>query len=387
MTLIEKKEKIASNLSSSISTSFEEIYRTSYSHGLENIYALETIDIKTVRPIQQIKTETKLQAKKNKKIFSDEFQMENQLTLELGENYRDWIEPFLLREPIELLGLSEQAKACLLNYNKRLIRDLVVQDLGEFIFLKGMGQGHIDEIQDKLENYIDNRSITRAYSVDFTSWLRTLTVGIEDREVMSCLTSFGLGKVFSLSSIKERQMNRMNSREKQKLVEKGLAKFRAKEKVQQVLKDWKLLTSVFVIPWMRTRNGLASKEELVERLQQVAFSEEDIFSYLSFFSKVYYNGKFPLAQCLFKSEESGENVFCCDAHVANLYDLIITKALTYFYQPTVSYSLLELMRWILSDFARDWVGFSEEFVQLALRRSSRFRVRKGFSGELEVRLS
>lgn len=384
MTLIEKKEKIASNLNSSISTSFEEIYRTSYSHGLENIYALETIDIKTVRRIQQIKPETKLPVKKNKKVVSDEFQMESQLTLKLGENYYDWIVPFLLREPIELLGLSQQAKACLLNDSKRLIRDLVAQDLGEFVFLKGMGQGHIDEIEDKLESYINNRSITRAYSIDFASWLRTLTVGIEDREVMSCFASFGLGEVFSLSPIKERQMHRMHSKEKQQLVEKGLKKFRAKEKIQQVLKDWKLLTSVFVIPWMRTRHGLASKEELVERLQQVAFSEEDIFSYLSFFSKVYHNEKFPLAQCLFQSED---NVFCCDAHVANLYDLIITKALTYFYQPTVSYSLLELMRWILRDFARDWVGFSEEFVQLVLRRSSRFRVRKGFSGELEVRLS
>ncbi|MGA8163946.1 MAG: DNA-directed RNA polymerase subunit alpha C-terminal domain-containing protein [Waddliaceae bacterium] len=384
MTLVEKKEHASSNLSNSLSTSFEEIYRTSYSHGLENIYALESIDIKTVRPIQKMKTEKESRAKTSRKEIADEDQTNNQLTLDFGDNYREWIEPFFLRESIEVLGLSQQAKKCLFNYHKYLIGDLVRQDLQEFVFLKGMGQGHIDEVKNKLDKYIDNPSIRRTYSLDFASWLRTLAVGIDDETVHHCFTFFRLEEVFSLSSAKRGQIVHKNHKDKQQLVEEGFKRFHAKEKAEQVNKDWKSLAGVFVIPWIRARNGLATKEELVERLQQVSSSDEEIGSYLSFFSYVYYNQSFPLADFLFRSEE---NVFCCDPHVGELYDRLVTKALTYFYQPSVSYSLLELTLWLLRDFARDWVDLSDAFVQLALRCSSKFRVRKGASGKLEVRLS
>ena len=77
---------------------FDLISKTAYSHGLEAIYAIENVDLRTLRKLQQNPLEELRPTPKPQRKVPG---LENQYQLELGSGFRCWIAPFFKKEPIQ----------------------------------------------------------------------------------------------------------------------------------------------------------------------------------------------------------------------------------------------------------------------------------------------
>jgi hypothetical protein len=364
------------------SESIENTFKNAYSHGLEAIYALETVDIKTVRLIQKIEPETK---KSNSRLWQVENEIiDNQFEFDFGEYHRTWINPLFLREPIRVLELSKHAEQCLIKNGKIFLSDLIGSEIHRHLSLKGMGQGHVDEIQNKLNVYIAGRSLKRSYYIEFVSWLLSLTADIDRKKCAVYLEEFGISNLLSLSPSEKFELRRIDQKTKKSWINEVIADLRRNDRVAKVHQDMKRITFAFVMPWLRNRFGLATENEIAERLHIMSDDPQKTTKAINFFKEVYYHSQFPLNEYLYQVDPQ---IFCSNENDALAYREVTQEALSYFYKSSVFYHLSQLTKLIFQDFAKAWKNYSEGFIIAVLRRSPRFRVRKGFAGILEVRLA
>ena len=361
--------------------SVENTFKAAYSHGLETIYALETVDIKTVRLIQNRKPEVR---KKSLKVWQKEIGIFNdQFEFDFGEHHRTWITPLILREPIQVLELTKRAEGCLIANGKMFLADLIGRDIQQFVFLKGMGQGHIDEIHSKLNAYSADRSLTRSYHIEFISWLLSLTEGIDRKKSAIYLNEIGCSNLHPLSPAEKFELSRIDQATKKAWANDVIAELRKNERIAQVHQDVKRITLAFIMPWLRSRFGIATENEITERLYALSDDPQKANNAIKLLKNVYYHEQFPLNEYLYQVDPK---VFCSNEKEALAYQEIVQGALSYFYKPSVFYSLPQLTNLILRDFAKAWKNYSEGFIVAVLRKAPCFRVRRGFSGHLEVRL-
>lgn len=361
-------------------TTFEETYKTAYSHGFEVIYALENVDVKSICPIERqaplFPEETA--PSQRKQWVSDQYE------LDLGEEYRGWMPSFLNGEPIQVLGLSRLAEKCLLEHGKQKLQDLIGVHLRDFVFFKGMGQGHLDEIQQKLHCYLDGRALQKCYTVDFAAWMRSLVSVLDRKKTFVGVHPYQLSDLFTLSPMESVEVGRLPLEKRQEWMQEVLEQFRVEQRCQAVSIEMGKVINVFVKPWMRRRLGMASQYELTERLQRISENPTITTSVLHFFSDVYFDQMFPLSGYL---DQVDEGLYCVDESIATLYRTIVKKARSYFYKSQVSYPLQQLIRFLEGEFAQCWQGFPDGFTKKVLMQSPHFRVRKSASGELVVRLA
>ncbi|HEY4832581.1 MAG TPA: DNA-directed RNA polymerase subunit alpha C-terminal domain-containing protein, partial [Waddliaceae bacterium] len=341
-----------------------------------------TVDIKTVRLIQKNEPEAK-------KIPSRLWQKENgildnQFEFDFGEHHRKWINPLLFREPIQVLDLTKRAEGCLIANGKMLLGDLIGHEIQEFVFLKGMGQGHIDEIQNKLSVYVAGRSLTRSYHIEFISWLLSLTAGIDRKKSAIYLEEFGFSNLLPLSPEEKLELRRVDLGTKKAWLSDVIAELRKNERVGWVHQDVKRITFAFVMPWLRSRFGIATENEITERLHALADDPQMASKAIEFIRDVYYRSQFPLNEYLYQVDPK---IFCSSENEATAYREVIQTAFSYFYKPSVFYHLPQLTNLISRDFAKSWKNHSQGFIVAVLRRAPSIRVRKGFTGQLEVRLA
>lgn len=362
--------------------SFSETYKTAYTHGLEEIYALENVDLKSVRRI--IETHPiKTQAKKNSdsSLLSTQ---EPQLELDLGEEYMGRMESFLNREPIQILGLSRHAERCLLEHGKLVLSDLVNSDWKDFRFYKGMGQGHLDEIQQKLFKYLDGRPLQKVSKVNFAAWVRSLVAAVDHKKAFVCLEEYNLGYLLSLSPSDSVEVRCLTLEKRREWIEETLELFRTQKRRETVSIDISRVTSIFIKPWMHLRLGIATQSELLEKLERIGEPTAPAASAINFFSATYFDQIFPLSYFLYQVDDE---LYCADEVVATNYRRIVKRALSYFYKSHICYNLPHFITLLAKDFAQEWLGFPEGFLEKVLRQSSNFRVRKGDKGQLIIRLA
>lgn len=330
--------------------SFEEVYKTAYSHGLEAIYALENVDVRSIRRIQEPLTKPE-----KKKVSKLKKEISQQLEFDFGPDFRSSIPPFFLDEPIQQLNLSKHAEKILLDHAKVRLRDLLAYDF------KGIGQGHIEEIKEKLQDYIAGRDLELTKTVDFAAWIRSLFVGMPAKKVFVLLEEYDLGELIQITSAEKVEIRRLSSEKRREWIQE-ITVSSIREKVLE-------LTAVFLRPWMNKRFGIARKEELHERLERISECPSLALKAFRFFG-----------DHLFLLEEAEPGIFCSQASVAKDYRSVIKKALTYFYNQTISYTLSELANYLKREFAKDWIGFPEGFIEKVLRLTTCFRVRKQATG-------
>ena len=353
-----------------------------YSHGLEAIYSLENIDISTVRPIGKPLAESEEVSvvvashpvEKEKEQLPEEF--------DLGREYRGWMESFRLDEPITVLSLSAMAEKGLAENGIQVLKDLVGADQQELLFAKGLGQGHLDEIQQKLQDYLGDSPLHHCSTIDTIGLLRCLFSGIKPKQAVLCLEPFGLDSLFSLSPAESVEIRHISDEQRKKQRKDVLMEITAEKRRRLLMEKLGDVADVFIRPWMRSRNGLATQAEIEERLSNV--SEDSIMAekVFKFFCEVYFEGNFCLRKML---SEVDEELFAADAKVRESYLAVVSRAKSYFYDVKVSYSLDELVRYVEQEFAKRWEGVPDGFTAKALRLASTFRVRKGKSGSLMVR--
>jgi len=362
---------------------FEEVYKSAYSHGLEAIYALENVDLKSIK---------RMHAPENKESNSEKSLTHSaavlnalpaQLEFDLGEAYRNWIESFLVREPVQVLGLSRHAEKCLLERGKAVLKDLIGVNLRDFAFIKGMGQGHIDEVQQKLNTYLEGRVLGRSYTVDFYAWIRSLVAALDTKKTFVGLERFELSEMISLSPSENVEVRRLTLEKKQEWCQEITMQFCEASRQQTVAADMSRIADVFVKPWMRGRLGLATQSELMERLEQVSEKRESTRQALAFFSATYFDRRFPLDFYLYRVVEG---IYCIDEATANNYHRIVETARSYFYKTSVEYPLEQLITLLMREFSSEWRDYNELFLTKVLRHSAYFCVRKGMAGQFVIHL-
>ena len=141
---------------------------------------------------------------------------------------------------------------------------------------------------------------------------------------------------------------------------------------------------VFIKPWMRRRHGLATLEELEERLERLGTISMEAVNALTFFSDLFFAGEFVLTSFLYPLEKG---IFCSDPWVRENYADIVHRACSYFYWPQTAYPLDQLVGYIEKELGGSWQGFPDGFINKILRMSPLFRVSKGKAGFLEIRLA
>jgi len=173
--------------------SFEEMYKTAYSHGLEEIYALETVDLSSVKPMEMGGGVEKQRSREN-----FDFQGAYQLSLPFSGPHLQYIDHFLLQEPIEVLLLSERVEAALKDAGCYYLYELLSQDLQTLALEKKIGSGHIQEIQKSLHEHIQSHRLYQVESVDFTAFCRALIPPGLFVQAASAAKEFGLEELFPL---------------------------------------------------------------------------------------------------------------------------------------------------------------------------------------------
>lgn len=384
MTVIESLKKSSSqtiqkrfNNPSSDSQTFEETYKTSYSHGLEAIYALENIDIKSIR---RIESAPKISPKKTPPIKNAFTSLQGEL--DLGEEFRGWIPSFIKKEPLQVLELSKHAEKCLIENGFHQLGTLIGINLKDFVFLRGMGQGHIEEVNQKLHDYLDGRELDKCQKIDFFSWLKVLLAAQDRKKVHVLLEPYDLSHHFPLSPSEHVEVRKLSFEKKQEWMEELLAKLVTPQNKQAVQTDMELIFSVFFKPWIRQRQGFATLQELTERMQRISEDKKICHSVIAFFQEHFFEGK-DLFSLFLKPID--HDLYSSDDFWQTVYKTIIDQTSTYFYSSKICYGLREITYLLEKEFARSWIGFTEGFIEKVLRLSPRYSLTKGFSGKLEIR--
>lgn len=358
---------------------FDEQTNQAYTHGLEQIYALETVDPSTVKKIELPKSIEEGQKIAENSQHADLWN--GQYQLELGDEYRGWLPPLFLREPVQVLELSQRAEIVCQDRSVERLIDLLGVDFNDWIGEKGVGQGHIDEIQQKFRKYVDGRSLERAYYIEWKSLIRSLTVGMERKKAFALLQEFDLETVLPLTPVERMETLNLQHQTKKIWKEDALQEFRSPTRSSFFKEMLNQITRVFLCPWMRARGGVANLSEVAERAERISEEPELVSRAVKFLREVYCSQNHPLTDFLLEVEPG---LYCPDRVTAKAFETICQKALGYFYNQGNIYTFKELNSLLAREFGSMWEGYPVVLAEASLKRSCRFRVRKGESGELVV---
>lgn len=362
------------------SLSFHETHREAYSHGLEKTYAIETINLNSIRKLNQAPQKPKTSS--TYETPSLYFPANHQLEFDFGQGYREWIPPLFLKEPIRSLGLSTPAEKCLEKNGKNKIQNLVSADSHDLVFLKGMGQGLIDEIQQALKSYVNKRSVEKDYTVGWESLIKSLFETFDRKKSYILLEKYELTELLSLTPAENVEVKRLLNETKELWCSETIAFLTSSEKKNAIYQSMGEIVDAFLKPWMMRRGGIATSSELNERLQKVSSIHKYSNSAIQFLNHLYFNDGLCFANYLIEAEA---NLFCVNKSVRTIYETLISKSDSYFYSPAASYSFPHFLRLLEKEYLMEWNDFPREIMKKMLCASSRFRARKGINNTLKIR--
>lgn len=379
-----EKQKLSSSISmhalyksseSKKSGPVENSLQGAYSHGLEEIYALETIDLKTVRRLDRADESVSSSAEFFSLKIKEVADYNHQLEFDFGDQYRGWMESFILMEPIHVLGLSQHSQKCLVDHGKVTLQDVIGINFRDFIYLKGMGQGHIDEVQLKLKLYLEGRALHRCIAVDFGALIRGIVGTFDRKKVYVTLEPFHLQELCCLSASDYREVRRAEIEEINLWRQQTHAYLLTDSKRAVLIAKFGRIIDVFIKPWIRQRLGLATIDEIEERISRVSSHDELALAVIRFTRTLLSLLEFPFTDFLIAVDEG---VYAADQFSVEAYQRIIQKALSYFYHEKIVYPLKTLIHLLEREFAKRWETFPEGFIEKSLRLSPCLRVRREF---------
>ena len=355
-----------------------EIYEKSYSHGLENIYAIETIDLKTVKPLSS----PIQQASKKSEIFiQKKYSIEKSLQLEFnfGGKFRTQMDSFLLSEPIYHLDLSTHCLKALQELGNLYIKDLIGID---FNTLK-LNQTSIDEIKKKLELKLGTKQLTGCKFIDFNSWVKSLIPEDNRIKFYLLLEKYKLDYLLSLTAIMNIELKRLKQEEKHQYIKDAIEQLFSLDRLELVKSYKKLIIEIFLIPWLRERHGIAEEYEIYDFIEQLSENISEAHLCINFLSDLYSNGVFLFQDVL---ANNGNHLYFSDNFIKRAFQTIEKTALTYFTHENDLYEFEDLIYWIKKEFAVKWIGFSEGFIEKTLQKSSLFYVYKNNQQKILIAL-
>lgn len=342
-----------------------------YSHGLEKIYTLETIDVATVKVLKKSsKSATASPSPASTPLFC-------QGEFDFGPPWRQWIPPCFLEEPLQVLELSKQATTALIAHGLSSIGSLLAETPETLMTIRSLGQGHIDEVIDKLKHHINGRSTLHTTTIEWGAWLRSLLASVPPRAAKVLLDSYQLEDVLTISRSMHAEVRRLSREERERQL--LIANEALDSQRDMILERLGTIVMALVIPWMRKRGNIATSYELSERLEQLSADLHLM------------EGCWRLLSHVLKSEETAwqwhlcrvaPGVYTIDGATAAEYREVVAVATSYFYRPGLSYPLDDIVVWVARELGRQWRGPPLSQIAKILRYAPEWRVRRGASGGL-----
>lgn len=360
--------------------SFEEVYKTSYSHGLESIYRIENIDLKTVRRLGDKSEKAEKADKLSKELVKEpqKKQLSNELVLDLGPVFNGYLKSFVVQESIQSLKLSKHTEKCLLDQGLRTIGDLKKSDLSSLVFVKGIGQGHVEEVRESLTEYTKNKPLEKADKIDFSSWILSLLGDIETKMAWALLEPFGLSDLLTLTALESVEIKKLTLERKLDLRETAKQKLNNPEKVKETRSRFEEIEAVVVRPWILQREGVATEDEVAERLQRC--SEEPKKAQASLiFLKTFFPGSFPLHLVV----EQG--LIFADVESWSRFKKVEQSALSYLWNFTAEIPVDQLYMWLFKDFAKSWISLPQKLFQKVVKLSPLLERNRPLYGDLLIK--
>lgn len=324
--------------------------------SLDSLYEIETIDLKSVRRIGE--------REEKQAPVKEVVEQGAEQTLPLGGRFRLARRSFVLAEPIYVLGLSQHLEKLLIDGGKRRLGDLYLMESCDYLEMKGLGQGHIDEVQKKLREYLAGKVVENAPYVDFAAILRSLAVNIPPSLLATAASPYSLSHLIPLKASEKAEMRKkLEIREGDLEGSRPLLQFALKE-----------VAEVYLIPWMERRGGVATKAELYERVAALSLNGEETFEILRFFEEEFSLTLFE--ECI----QLREGLFATDAFSARRFGKVIESADSYLKSSETPYQLSQLIQWISREFAARWEVEEESYLKRALRLFPDYTIWMGPSG-------
>lgn len=249
----------------------QDAFQGAYSHGLENIYKVETIDLKTVRPLKAIELPPEPTLKQFQKI-------DVQLEFDFGPKYRSWVQPYLDREPIQVLQCSKPLEKWLLENGFHTIRALRFADLSTEPFLRKLGQAHREEVATKLRSYLYDKPLSQTRHFDSLSLLKALVGHLDRKKLAVALKPHHLEGFLALTPMEQAELKKVTPFEEtewKREVKSSIDRVFLEESFQRIAEAW-------LAPWIERRGGVATLEELTEFLEMVSLDESVTRKFLTF---------------------------------------------------------------------------------------------------------
>lgn len=336
-----------------------------YTHGLEEIYTLENVDAGTIRKMGESRpVSASPVTRAAKSVVPPEPPPD--LCLELGDAHRGWMPSLIQQEPIQVLGLPHATQKALLEAGKEKIRDLLALDASDLSHASGIGQGHLDTMQQSLKEYLKNRDPRHSALIEWESLLLALFGTAERLPVYLLLTPYGLEDLFSLSPVDQVALRRESEEGRKAILDKARAGLGSESRRLRFERLMRQVVEVHVKPWMRRRGGVATEQEIIERMRRVsATSAEMADKTLEALAQIFYQG--PIGRLIgnFVAHLDG-TLYAADAHTAAAYQRVSRLILSYFYKPGLSYDFGQLKSLIQRDLARFWEEPEERFIERVL---------------------
>lgn len=330
-----------------------------YSHGLEKIYALETIDPKSVKPLTlDPKIDLPDPAALHPQVSVNS---PAQFEFDFGACWRNWITPCCLMEPLQVLGLAPQAEKVLINQGIKTLGDLIQADNLNLRQIKGLGQGHIDELQHKTKSYFGFQNSKCTHLVDLGAWLRGIVANLEPKKAFVLLEKYGLSQALQIPAYLNIEIKRLTESGKEKIAADALLFIKQTMK-EHILKRWEEITFAFFIPWLNKRQNIDLFEDLLERFECICI-QTGWAQAMEVFLRDIFDVPFAFEAILpkimdqsFVSEKQDVEYFCT----------IYSMAEAYFYSPRVSYPLVDLVYYIQRELAKKWIASNPLTIEKAL---------------------
>jgi hypothetical protein len=338
----------------------------SYSHGLEKIYSFETVNPTTVRQLVQPEKPPTSPYFSPAKASSSPPRIggDEELLFDFGEEFSEGLPSFRLDEPIERLGLSPFALKTLTSQGIHSAKELY-QALPSL-------KAYADEVREKITVYLGAHPLVRKKRVDFAAIIASATTKLDPKERHLLLQRFNLEHIAPLKPIENAEIQKWTQEMRQKAYEKGFSTIHR----ASIEAKWNAITIAYVKPWLRRRLGIAPLFELHERLYMISEKSEDkeLGNILAFSKALAID---PFQKLFFTS-----GIYADSEATAKDVCRVVEQAQSYLYKSTSCYPLQILIRFIERDFAIEWIGFSESFIETVLRFSDQFTLLRDKNGNI-----
>jgi hypothetical protein len=345
--------------------------KQAYTHGFEEIYSLEKVDLRSIRKIE--KKSSSLEDKETGKRPEKKEEEER----ELFEKKQEKIANLRLEEPISLLSLSLQTEKRLREAGYKEVKELLNLQKEGYLALKSLGFGHIDELNHKLAPYLHEEPQS-AY-IHYESIILSLFSELENRYKYLLLDKYRLYDLLQMTP--QQKMSARAAKEMPHLMAMAKGAARTPEALSKVSLFYQKIGEAFLFPWLEKKQKVIHERELEERLIRKGATVKTSAPLYFLIKELYFEGVFPFKEHLYEVEPS---LFTCSLEIKERFCAIKEAALAYFYAKEMAYPLVDLVRFLQEEAAKRWLLWAEEKIHEVFEQSALFLLYKDPEGRERV---